>query len=46
MSEDKSENTLLVDRRDFLKLGGAATASFLAREALAPAAHALPPLPA
>ena len=46
MSDDKPENKLPVDRRDFLKLGGAATAGFLARSALAPAAHALPPLPA
>ncbi len=35
-----------VNRRDFLKLGGAATAGFLAYEALPASAHALPPLPA
>lgn len=34
-----------VDRREFLKLGGTATAALLAQGAMPAAAHALPPLP-
>lgn len=33
------------ERRDFLKLGGAAAAGFVAHAALTPSTHALPPLP-
>jgi hypothetical protein len=45
MSDDKTSRAA-VDRRDFLKLGGTATAAILA-QGLAPAtARALPPLPA
>lgn len=52
MSDDREKNPqqgLPFDRRDFLKMGGAATAGFLARGLAAPAAlagpAALPPLP-
>ncbi|MBI3668535.1 MAG: aldo/keto reductase [Acidobacteria bacterium] len=45
MSDKESENPLPVDRRDFLKLGGAATAGYLAHGLMARSAHAFPPLP-
>jgi len=45
MSDKKSAEVSPFDRRDFLKLGGVATAGFLARGVVAPAVHALPPLP-
>lgn len=45
MSTQKSFHRLPVDRRDFLKMSGAATAGFMARSALAEPALAFPPLP-
>jgi aryl-alcohol dehydrogenase-like predicted oxidoreductase len=45
MAKQNPPKKLRVDRRDFLKIGGAATAGFLARGVVAPSAHALPRLP-
>jgi predicted aldo/keto reductase-like oxidoreductase len=45
MSDNKSSEIVPFDRRNFLKLGGAATAGFLARGTVAAPALALPPLP-
>jgi aryl-alcohol dehydrogenase-like predicted oxidoreductase len=45
MRNKKNSKSLSVDRREFFKLGGAATAGFLAHGLIAPAAHAFPPLP-
>ncbi len=45
MSEDAKPKTSEFDRRNFLKIGGAATAGFLARGVVAAPAAALPPLP-
>ena len=45
MSDNESSKPPAVDRRDFIKLGGAATAGFLARGVVTPPAHAFPPLP-
>jgi hypothetical protein len=45
MSNDKPAEKTDVERRDFLKLGTAATAGFLARGMLAEEARALPALP-
>ncbi len=44
MSDENSQKTSL-DRRDFLKLGGTATAALLAQSVVPTVAHALPPLP-
>jgi predicted aldo/keto reductase-like oxidoreductase len=45
MRNKKNSKSLSVDRREFFKLGSAATAGFLAHGLIAPAAHAFPPLP-
>ncbi|MFQ5778851.1 MAG: aldo/keto reductase, partial [Terriglobia bacterium] len=46
MSERKAPDKSSLERRDFLKLGTAATVGFLARGALPESARALPALPA
>ncbi|HWR35129.1 MAG TPA: aldo/keto reductase [Clostridia bacterium] len=45
MSDDNSGKRSGFDRRDFLKIGGTATASFVAGTLLSSPARALPPLP-
>ncbi len=45
MDNQKKKNPSGFERRDFLKVGTAATVGFLARGVLPQTAHALPPLP-
>ena len=45
MDNQKKQTPSAFERRDFLKVGTAATVGFLARGVLPQTAHALPPLP-